>query len=163
SALDDTFRADAPVATPGVRAFPHVVAWNLTRRCNLECAHCYISAGPQASMGGELSTLECLHVAAQVLAVNPSPLLILTGGVRLEAQYRGRVMVRSKCQPQIMRHAHESAPDSPLLNYETRCPCAVQYCRITPDGKVTPCPYIPEVAGDLRRQSFAEVWSTSPL
>ena len=28
---------------------PHVVAWNLTRRCNLECAHCYISAGPDGT------------------------------------------------------------------------------------------------------------------
>ena len=24
---------------------PHVVAWNLTKRCNLRCSHCYISAG----------------------------------------------------------------------------------------------------------------------
>ena len=23
-------------------AIPHVVAWNITRRCNLECSHCYI-------------------------------------------------------------------------------------------------------------------------
>ena len=43
-------------------------------------------------------------------------------------------------------------PQSPLLNYETRCPCGVQYCRITPEGKVTPCPYTPAVAGDLRRR-----------
>ena len=28
---------------------PHVIAWNLTRRCNLVCAHCYISAGPSES------------------------------------------------------------------------------------------------------------------
>src|SRR5205823_5785247 len=90
--------------------------------------------------------------------------------VALEREYRGRVMVRSKCQLQIMRHAREAAAggadaaaDSSLSRYATRCPCGVQYCRITPEGKVTPCPYIPEVAGDLRRQSFAEVWRESPL
>src|SRR5207247_5305363 len=38
-----------------------------------------------------------------------------------------------------------------------------QYCRITPDGKVTPCPYLPEVAGDLKSQRFADVWRSSPL
>src|SRR5690606_40076800 len=45
-------------------------------------------------------------------------------------------------------------PESPLLNYETRCPCGVHYCRITPEGLLTPCPYMPVVAGDLRESSF---------
>lgn len=30
------------------------VSWNLTRRCNLECAHCYISARPGPASGEEL-------------------------------------------------------------------------------------------------------------
>ena len=86
----------------------------------------------------------------------------------LEAKYRGRMMVRSKCQPQIMRHAWEAKDssrvgESPLLNYETRCPCGVHYCRITPEGKVTPCPYMPAVAGDLREDSFGKVWRESEL
>ncbi|MGH7447446.1 MAG: SPASM domain-containing protein, partial [Longimicrobiales bacterium] len=81
----------------------------------------------------------------------------------LERVYRGRMLVRSKCQPQIMRHVHDADPGSPLLNYATRCPCGVQYCRITPEGKVTPCPYLPEVAGDLRTQSFGDVWRYSPV
>jgi AdoMet-dependent heme synthase len=53
----------------------------------------------------------------------------------LERRYRGRMLVRSKCQPQIMRHVHGADPDSPLLNYGTRCPCGVHYCRITPEGR----------------------------
>ena len=59
---------------------PHVVAWNLTRRCNLECAHCYIAAGPHESADGELTTTECLRIATEILAVNPAPLFILSGG-----------------------------------------------------------------------------------
>jgi radical SAM protein with 4Fe4S-binding SPASM domain len=55
------------------------------------------------------------------------------------------------------------APDSPVLGYQTRCPCGVQYCRITPDGKLTPCPYLPETAGDLRRDRFADVWRDAPV
>ncbi len=78
-------------------------------------------------------------------------------------RYRGRMMVRSKCQPQLMRHVVEADEESPLLNYSTRCPCGVHYCRITPEGKLTPCPYMPAVAGDLMRDSFGEVWATSPL
>jgi radical SAM protein with 4Fe4S-binding SPASM domain len=78
-------------------------------------------------------------------------------------RYLGRMLVRSKCAPHFMRHVHRAAPESPILNYETRCPCGVQYCRITPDGKVTPCPYLPAAAGDLRRESFSSVWGDSDL
>jgi AdoMet-dependent heme synthase len=286
---------------------PHVVAWNLTKRCNLECAHCYIAAGPHESAAGELDTAACLEIVDQLLAMNPVPMLILSGGepllradlaeiaqyasangatvvvgtngtlltderiaglknagvsgvavsvdslrpsyhdnfrhgrgaladvqaaltrltearldfiiqttvtkgnrgelerlvawsaeqgavafncyflvptgrgasltdlspadteavlgdlARWQREYRGRMMVRAKCAPHFMRHVYQSDPDSPILNYETRCPCGTQYCRITPDGKLTPCPYLPEVAGDLRTQSFAEIWRSSRL
>jgi radical SAM protein with 4Fe4S-binding SPASM domain len=87
---------------------------------------------------------------------------VLTELASLERDFRGRMMVRSKCQPQIMRHVWEDS-GSPLLNYGTRCPCGIHYCRITPEGKVTPCPYTPVVAGDLRERSFAEVWRESPV
>lgn len=312
--------------------FPHIVAWNLTRRCNLACAHCYISAGDWHSREGELGTEACLRILDQILDVNPTPVLILSGGepllredleilaeraaargatvvvgtngvrltesrirslqesgvagvavsidsldpsyhdrfrqafsgtsrtdslalptipsrsphaatdgpplratlaavdgcreqgldfivqttvtngnrdelreiaawasdrgavsfniyflvatgrgegmrglrpeeneevlreiVELERAYRGRMMVRSKCQPQLMRHVVEHSPDSPLLNYGTRCPCGVHYVRITPEGKVTPCPYTPVVAGDLRTTEFADIWRASEV
>jgi radical SAM protein with 4Fe4S-binding SPASM domain len=78
-------------------------------------------------------------------------------------RHLGRMMVRAKCAPHFMRLVHQLAPDSPILNYETRCPCGTQYCRITPDGKLTPCPYNPTAAGDLRRESFADVWRDAPL
>lgn len=286
---------------------PHVVAWNLTRRCNLACAHCYIAAGSWHAAAGELPTADCRRIADEILEVNPRPIVILSGGepllrddleeivmhlasrgatvvvgtngtrltarrieslkragvqgvavsvdsldpvyhdrfrhgdgaledtlaavdrlrsqrldfivqtsvtkgnraeipdiagwaadqgavafnvyflvqtgrgagmrgltpaeneevlvelVGLESRYRGRMMVRSKCMPQIMRHVHLRGGDSPLLAYATRCPCGVQYCRITPEGRVTPCPYMPLVAGDLTRRSFGEVWRDSPV
>jgi radical SAM protein with 4Fe4S-binding SPASM domain len=286
---------------------PHVVAWNLTRRCNLACAHCYISAGSWHGTDGELTTPEVLRIADEILALTSSPMFILSGGepllradletiaehasargatvvvgtngtrltdaritslkaagvtgvalsidsldaryhdrfrhgdgalsetlaavdrlrthrldfvvqtsltrgnraelprliawaaemgavsfnlyflvatgrgehmdglhpaeneevlgelASLEREYRGRMLVRSKCQPQIMRHVHRLDPSSPLMNYGTRCPCGVHYCRITPEGKLTPCPYTPVVAGDLRVMSFAEAWRASPV
>ncbi|MEE9208435.1 MAG: radical SAM protein [Gemmatimonadota bacterium] len=286
---------------------PHVIAWNLTRRCNLACAHCYISAGSWHESDEEFSTEECARIVDQILAVNPSPMLILSGGeplvrsdlediashasrsgatvvvgtngigltaerilslkaagvqgvaisidsldpvyhdrfrhgvgalaqtlaavdrlrehrldfvvqttvtrgnkselsvladwaaeagavslnvyflvetgraegmsglspaendtvlaelLELGDRFQGRMMVRSKCQPQIMRHVYQADTDSSLANYGTRCPCGVQYCRITPDGKVTPCPYLPEIAGDLRESTFSDIWYGSDL
>jgi radical SAM protein with 4Fe4S-binding SPASM domain len=286
---------------------PHVVAWNLTRRCNLECAHCYISAGPGESGEGELTTDECIRVADEILELNAAPMFILSGGepllredlteiarhavergatvvvgtngtlltdekivelksagvtgvavsveslrpayhdrfrkghgslaattgaverlqrhrldfviqttltranrdelgalaawaadsgavsfnayflvgtgrgarmsqltseeyedllgqlVDLHVEYLGRMMVRAKCAPAFMRLVHQRVPTSPILNYSTRCPCGVHYCRVTPDGKLTACPYLPVVAGDLRQTSFADIWRGSEL
>ncbi len=287
-----------PASAETTHLVPHVIAWNLTRRCNLECAHCYISAGPEESASGELATDECLRIMREILALNPAPLFVLSGGepllrddlaeiahfatsrgatvvigtngtlltderivelkaagvtgvavsieslrpdyhdrfrrghgsleatleavgrlqrheldfvvqttltkgnrdelpvlvawaaeqgavsfnayfvvptgrgagmdnlrpadyedllttlVDLHLQYMGRMMVRAKCAPHFMRLIHQRSPESPILNYETRCPCGVQYCRVTPDGKLTACPYMPVAAGDLRHESF---------
>jgi radical SAM protein with 4Fe4S-binding SPASM domain len=89
----------------------------------------------------------------------------LTRLVELHQRYLGVMLVRAKCAPHYMRHlhSHSAASGSPTLAYETRCPCGLQYCRITPDGKLTPCPYNPTVAGDLRQESFASVWESSPV
>jgi len=38
-----------------------------------------------------------------------------------------------------------------------------QYARITPEGNVTPCPYMTAVAGNVRERSFAEIWNDSPV
>ena len=56
------------------------VSWNLTQRCNLECAHCYMSAFAGADTRGELSTDECRRVIDEIATVNPNVFLILTGG-----------------------------------------------------------------------------------
>ncbi|MFQ5911681.1 MAG: radical SAM protein [Nitrospinota bacterium] len=56
------------------------ISWNLTRRCNQHCAHCYMSAFPRADLSGELTTIKCLRVIDEIAEVNPHVFLILTGG-----------------------------------------------------------------------------------
>lgn len=55
-----------------------LVAWEITKSCNLLCAHCRASAlhGPYPD---ELSTGECFHLIDQILEVG-KPILILSGG-----------------------------------------------------------------------------------
>jgi radical SAM protein with 4Fe4S-binding SPASM domain len=36
------------------------------------------------------------------------------------------------------------------------------YCSIQPNGLVTPCVFMPKVVGDLRKQTFMEIWEGSP-
>jgi len=57
---------------------PQLVAWEITRSCNLSCAHCRASA-QSGGYEGELSTEECFKMVDQIAEVG-SPILILTGG-----------------------------------------------------------------------------------
>jgi len=70
------------------------------------------------------------------------------------------MLVRSKCAPQFKQIAYERG----LGGLESGgCMAGTGYCRITPQGDVTPCPYMTVVAGNLREQSFGEIWRTSPV
>ncbi|MBW1983937.1 MAG: heme b synthase [Deltaproteobacteria bacterium] len=55
-----------------------LVAWEITRNCNLSCVHCRASAdmGPHT---GELETEACFKLLDEIAAVG-SPIVILTGG-----------------------------------------------------------------------------------
>lgn len=61
-----------------------LVAWELTRRCNLHCTHCRASSEAGA-YSGELSTEECRQVIDGIAEVG-KPILILTGGEPLMRQ-----------------------------------------------------------------------------
>jgi heme b synthase len=55
-----------------------MIAWEVTRSCNLNCVHCRAAAncGPY---NGELSTGECFQLIDEIVAMS-SPVIILTGG-----------------------------------------------------------------------------------
>ncbi|MBW1777253.1 MAG: heme b synthase [Deltaproteobacteria bacterium] len=74
-----------PGDTPGSRnTGPRLVAWEITRNCNLACLHCRASAtcGPYT---GELDTEAALALVDQI-AQTGSPIVILTGGEPLLRQ-----------------------------------------------------------------------------
>lgn len=57
---------------------PRILAWEITRSCNLSCLHCRAAAncGPYE---GELSTEECKNVLDNIASF-AKPIIILTGG-----------------------------------------------------------------------------------
>lgn len=78
-----------------------------------------------------------------------------------EEEYRGRIMVRARCAPHLMRVAGESDPESALLKGSTSgCIAGRGYLRISPEGFVTPCPYIPVRDGSpsLKDKPLSEIW-----
>ena len=58
-----------------------LLAVNLTRRCNLACAHCYLDAGTLNGHGdNELTTDEVCRLLDDVAADGERPMVVLTGG-----------------------------------------------------------------------------------
>jgi len=76
--LHDPARLARAAAAPSARPAGPVVIWNLIRRCNLNCRHCY-STSADTDFAGELSTAEVLAVMADLRAFGV-PALILSGG-----------------------------------------------------------------------------------
>lgn len=288
---------------------PLTISWNLTKRCNLACAHCYIDASAKEKGGGELSPQESIEILRQLAAVNREAVLILTGGepllrkdifeliqqasthgfwtvlgshgglleektaekliesglkgvgvsldslspqvhnrfrgidkawektvsaisvmrskqlpfliettmtpfnknelpemaafalekgasalnvfflvptgrganlpdltsseyettlkqlAELQALYAGRLLINAKCAPHYRRVVWELDHTSPFVRTFRGggCPAGSYYCRITPEGDVTPCPYMPLTVGSLREKSFSEIWKDSPI
>ena len=64
--------------TPAHKAAGPVVIWNLIRRCNLKCKHCY-SISADVDFPGELSTSEIFDVMDDLKSFHV-PVLILSGG-----------------------------------------------------------------------------------
>lgn len=56
-----------------------VVVWNLTRRCNLRCLHCYTASEPGRRYAGELSTDEAKTVIDDLAAFRV-PAILFSGG-----------------------------------------------------------------------------------
>ncbi len=67
-----------PAAGSVIHPRLQIVAWEITRACNLYCAHCRASAVDE-SQSGELSTEECFRLVDRIRAVG-KPIIILTGG-----------------------------------------------------------------------------------
>ncbi len=76
-----------PAETPRaeiIKSRLQIVAWEITRSCNLLCSHCRASAH-SGSYPGELSTLECLSLVDQIMVVG-KPMFILSGGEPLSRE-----------------------------------------------------------------------------
>ena len=71
-----------------------VVIWNLIRRCNLTCKHCY-SISADTDFKGELSTEEIFKVMDDLKAFHV-PVLILSGGEPLMRPDIFEISKRSK-------------------------------------------------------------------
>ena len=88
-------------------------------------------------------------------------------GELIEAQEQSTdLIIRARCAPHFKRVAYQRRPDSNLNRISgldgDGCIAGTHYCRITPEGGLTACPYIPDEVGNIRRESFRKLWATAP-
>ena len=77
-------------------------------------------------------------------------------------RYRSsEVNIRPTCAPQFRRIAEDLGITNPA--WGRGCIAGISYCRIFANGDVTPCPYLPVSAGNLRTTPFQDIWYHSPL
>ncbi len=72
-----------------------------------------------------------------------------------------KLNVRPSCAPQFMRIAKGMGLD--MRQWIRGCIAGLYYCRIYPNGDVTPCPYLPIKLGNIREKSFKEIWFNSEV
>lgn len=71
------------------------------------------------------------------------------------------VNLRPTCVPQFRRIATELGISNPA--WGRGCIAGTSYCRIYANGDVTPCPYLPVSAGNVRTTAFGDIWNHSPV
>jgi radical SAM protein with 4Fe4S-binding SPASM domain len=69
--------------------------------------------------------------------------------------------IRPTCAPQFRRIADDLGITNPA--WGRGCLAGITYCRIFANGDVTPCPYLPVSAGNVRTTPFSEIWNSAEL
>lgn len=76
--------------------------------------------------------------------------------------YQGSgVNIRPTCAPQFRRIADTLGISNP--SWGRGCIAGISYFRIFADGDVTPCPYLPARAGNVREVTLKKIWNESPV
>ena len=90
---------------------------------------------------------------------------VLASLYRIQRKYDRRMLVNAKCAPHYIKTVLENS-GSQIRTYSGGaggCPAGTHYMGIRPNGDVTPCPYLPVFAGNLRRASLTDLWASSEL
>ena len=105
---------------------------------------------------------------------------VLASLYRIQKKYKSRMVVNAKCAPHYIKTVLENASVetdqsptdaespglSPIRIYSGGaggCPAGTHYMGIRPNGDVTPCPYLPVFAGNLRESPLADLWTSSKV
>ncbi len=117
-------------------------------------------ASEQGAQAFNLYYLVCTGRGEKLTDITPAQYEdSLTSLIKAQNEYPG-MMVRAKCAPHGNRIANQLG--LPFLS-GAGCLAGTSYLRIAPEGDVTPCPYLPLTAGNIREESLKKIWEGSSV
>ncbi len=110
--------------------------------------------------------LVCTGRGEQLSNVSAATFEDVLGRIARAAHAESGLLIRAKCAPHFKRLAMELDPSWPITlahGYEAGgCLAGSRYCRVTPEGEVTACPYMEPSAGSIRERPLADIWREAP-
>jgi radical SAM protein with 4Fe4S-binding SPASM domain len=90
---------------------------------------------------------------------------VLAALYSIQRKYERRMLVNAKCAPHYVKTllSNNQPPTRTYSGGAGGCPAGTHYMGIRPNGDVTPCPYLPVFAGNLRRSALSDLWSSSDV
>ena len=73
------------------------------------------------------------------------------------------ISLRPNGGPPVGHSGHPGGHPGDMNAMTKGCLAGTGVCFISHEGEVFPCGYLPAIAGDLRKQSFAEIWNDSEV
>ncbi|HIP22789.1 MAG TPA: radical SAM protein [Rhodobacteraceae bacterium] len=109
----------------------------------------------------------CTGRGEKYSGISPEKYDLVLRRVAKAAKNEPRLMVRAKCAPHFKRIAMEMDPEWPITaahGYDAGgCIAGTHYARVAPNGDVTPCPYMDNVAGSVKTASFKTIWEEASV
>ncbi|MGE5544715.1 MAG: putative heme d1 biosynthesis radical SAM protein NirJ2 [Bacillota bacterium] len=78
----------------------------------------------------------------------------------MEKQKNVTIEIKPTCAPQFIRVA--DAKGIPI-RFSRGCLAGISYCIVSPTGDVQPCAYLDIRLGNIKRESFTDIWRRSPV
>jgi radical SAM protein with 4Fe4S-binding SPASM domain len=124
------------------------------------CAPHYFRVARQRRAADRRAAAELTHIST--IAREPSPALPSPIGPT-DMTMPGSTGMAIK--PQGIGHAvgHPGGNPSDLNAMTKGCLAGTGVCFISHEGEVYPCGYLPVIAGDLRKQTFSDIWDNSEV
>src|SRR5579863_5901994 len=96
------------------------------------------------------------HGGSGAPSIGPSEMM-MPGSTGIEIHPKG------SRQPLGQHTGHPSGHPSDMNAMTKGCLAGTGVCFVSHEGEVYPCGYLPVIAGDLRKQNFAEIWDHSAV
>lgn len=88
----------------------------------------------------------------------------------IELRTKSKLYLRPVCAPQFVRLSSQNSNLHPVLarkggvhHIEKGCLAGREYCLISPQGDVYPCPYLPLKVGNVRLAKFSKIWKENSI